>query len=372
MPSVRGHREGSLFRRSRDNRWVAMVTMPTGRRRSASAASKTEGVALLRELLRQRDAEVAQDPRRLRVGPYLRTWLADHEPPKLAPATWRKHESIIRVHLLPALGHRFLSELSVADIRGFLDHRNGRDPQTQRHHRATLRRALADAVRDGLVSRNVAALAEPPRMARKRVRVLEPEQVRRLIDGTRGDRLHAYWALAATTGLRQAEMLALTWDDIEGSTVHVTRTLHWLDGVPVRDKPKTEASVRDVPIPPVTLAALREHRRMQLEERAAQGALGKDGLVFVTVTGLPIQGSNLMPPFRKALARLNLPPVTIHSLRHSAATALIAAGYPIAKVAAVMGHSSSRVTEMVYSHLIGKDLADAADVMERLYGEAQA
>lgn len=205
-------------------------------------------------------------------------------------------------------------------------------------------------------------------MRRKRQAVLTPEQVRCLIDGTRGDRLHAYWTLAATTGMRQAEMLALTWDDIDGSMVHITRTLHWLDGVPVRDKPKTATSVRDVPIPPVTVTALREHRRMQLEERAAAGALGSEGLVFLTVTGLPIQGSNLMPPFRATLARLDLPPVTMHSLRHSAATALIASGYPIAKVAAILGHSSSRVTEMVYSHLIGKDLEGAADVMERLYG----
>lgn len=377
MPSVRSHNEGSLYpvTLKRPNGttytvWRAAVTMADGKRRSRSDPSKTVAAGHLRELLRQRDEAVARDPRRLRVGPYLLTWLNEHKPPKLAPATWRKHESIVRVHLIPALGNRLLSELSVPDIRGFLDRDIPLDAQTRRHHRATLRRALADAVRDGLVGRNVAALAESPKMPRKRVRVLTPEQVRLLIDGTRGDRLHAYWTLAATSGLRQAEMLALTWDDIDGAMVHVTRTLHWANGEPVRDKPKTETSVRDVPIPPVTVAALREHRRMQLEERAAQGALGSEGLVFVTVTGIPIRGSNLMPPFRAALARLGLPPVTMHSLRHSAATALIANGYPIAKVAAILGHSSSRVTEMVYSHLIGKDLTGAADVMERLYGEA--
>lgn len=208
-------------------------------------------------------------------------------------------------------------------------------------------------------------------MRRKHQAVLSDEQVRTLIDGTRGDRLHAYWTLAATTGMRQAEMLALTWDDIEGTTVHVRKTLHWADGQPYRDVPKTETSLRDVPIPPVAVAALREHRRLQLEERAKAGALGSDGLVFTTVTGLAVRGSNLMPPFHAALDRLGLPRVTMHSLRHSAATALIRDGYPIAKVAAILGHSSSRVTEMVYSHLVGKDIADAADVMERLYGEAR-
>lgn len=369
MPTLRGHHEGTLFQRTRDRRWVAMVTMPDGRRRSASAASKAEGLARLKELLRQRDASVPQDPRLVRVGPYLQRWLDDVRP-RLAPATWRKHESIIRVHLVDALGRVRMSDLSVADVQGYLSHL-ALDPQTARHHRATLRRALADALRGGLVTRNVAALAEPPKMRRKRPTVLTDSQVRVLIDGTRGERLHAYWTLAATTGMRQAEMLGLTWDDIEGTTVHVTRTLHWADGQPYRDVPKTETSVRDVPIPPVAVGALAAHRKMQLEERAKAGALGSDGLVFVTKTGLAVRGSNLMPEFHATLARLGLPKVTIHSLRHSAATVLIAEGYPIAKVAAILGHSSSRVTEMVYSHLVGKDVADAADVMERLYGEAR-
>jgi hypothetical protein len=152
MPNVRGHNEGSLFLRSRDRRWVATVTMPNGRRRSMSARSKAEGVLALRELLRQRDAAVPQDPRQVRLGPYLARWL-DEVRPRLAPATWRKHESIVRVHLGPALGHRRLSELSVGDVRGYLDHAAG-DPQSTRHHRATLRRALADgtAVRRGAVT----------------------------------------------------------------------------------------------------------------------------------------------------------------------------------------------------------------------------
>jgi integrase len=370
MANVRSHNEGSLFLRSRDRRWVASVTMSDGRRRSRSAASKAEGAAALKELLRQRDQSVAVDPRSLRVGPFLERWLDDVRP-RLAPATWRKHESIIRVHISPRIGHVRLSELSVADCRHLLAGLAGHlDAQSARHVRATLRRSLADAVRDGLVQRNVAALAEPPPMRRKRVQVLDPAQVRILIDGTRGTRLHAYWTLAATGGMRQAEMLGLTWADIDGATVHVHRTLLWEDGQPVLGRTKTETSVRDVPIPPVTVTALREHRRMQLEERLASGAPTEDGLVFVTVTGLPVRGSNLMPPFRAALASLGLPPVTIHSLRHSAASALIASGYPIAKVAAILGHSSSRVTELVYSHLTGADVKDAADVMERLYGEA--
>jgi hypothetical protein len=150
MPTVRGHNEGSLFLRSRDNRWVASVTMPNGRRRSMSARSKTEGVQALRELLRQRDAAVPQDPRHVRLGPYLERWLDDVKP-RLALATWRKHESIVRVHLAPVLGGVRLSNLSVDDVQGYLA-RSPLDPQSVRHHRATLRRALQDAVRSGVLT----------------------------------------------------------------------------------------------------------------------------------------------------------------------------------------------------------------------------
>ena len=154
MTTMRSHGEGSLFQRGRDRKWVASVTMPDGKRRSRSARSKAEGLVNLRELTRQRDAAVPRDPQVERLGPYLQRWLADVQP-RLAPATYRKHESICRVHLVPALGHRRLSELSVADVRDYLRHKR-LDPQTVRHHRATLRRALADAQRDALISRNVA------------------------------------------------------------------------------------------------------------------------------------------------------------------------------------------------------------------------
>ena len=166
MPNVRGHHEGTLFQRSRDSRWVAMVTMPDGKRRSASAASKDEGVAALRKLIRQRD-EGVPDPTGLRLGSYLRRWIASVS--GLSPATMRQHRMIVTKHLIPMLGKRLLSGLTPSDVDAYLDGALSvrgmpLDPQTRRHHRSTLRRALADALRDGYVTRNVAALSRAPRM----------------------------------------------------------------------------------------------------------------------------------------------------------------------------------------------------------------
>jgi integrase len=265
------------------------------------------------------------------------------------------------------------------------------------------------------VTRNVAALAEPPPMKRKERTVLTAEQARMVIDGTKDDRLHALYVLFLTTGMREAEALALTWKDIDfgdddarsgnaddvvlrglskplpggvpggmaaerpkpGATVTITRTLHrshpgdydYDAADPWVFRPtKTDRSRRTVNIPPVTVAALREHRKRQLEERAAMGELGGEGLVFVSTRGHPIHGENLLPGWYAHLARLGLPKVVLHDLRHSAATILHAQGVPLEVIADILGHSTVRVTQDLYRHRVPQLQRDAADVMERALG----
>lgn len=364
MPNVRSHREGTLFKRASTGRWVASVTMPDGRRRSRSGASKSEGQAHLRELLRQRDASVVRDPRDLRVGPYLQGWLVDVKP-RLAPATWRKHESIIRVHLAPAFGSQRLSELSVEGVRRYLGSQP-RDPQTVRHHRSTLRRALQDAIRDGLVSRNVAALADPPPLRVAERTYLTAHQVRRIIDEARDERYWPLWVLLVTTGLRVSEALGLAWSDIGPDSVTVRHQLARQDGEWVRTEPKTRRSRRTVALIPIAVEALTEQKRRQDAERTGPQPI--DGLVFTTVTGQPVQSSNILPPWYATLKRLGLPRVTTHDLRHSAASMMLTAGVPLPVISDVLGHSTIRITADLYAH-VGVELKrDAADALAKALG----
>jgi integrase len=356
------------------------VTMPNGKRPTLSCPHRhrpsdrdcPEVKANLAELLRLRDHHAPAGGHTLTLGAFLTAWLADVRP-NLAPATWRKHESIIRVHLAPAmgggLGGKRLSDLSVSDVRRYLASAPV-GPQSARHHRATLRRALADAQRDGLVTRNVAALAEAPRMTKAERVVLDAAQVRTLIERTRDDRLHALWVLAATTGMREAEMLALTWSDIDldAASVRVASTLHRINGEWKFRVPKTVMSKRSVPLPPVTVAALREHRRRQLEEQAALGVLGKAGMVFTTPRGQPIHGPNLSKVLYAHLDRLALPRVTVHDLRHSAATVLYARGVPLPVISDMLGHSTIRVTADLYRHRVPELSKEAAQRMQEAVG----
>lgn len=382
MQAVRGHREGTIYQRA-DGRKVAAVSLRDGRRASRYCTHRhkpeerdkpcPEIRSRLRDLLKLREAgDRAVTGSRLTLGVYLRSWL-DDVMPSLAPATWRKHASICRVHLIPDLGHRRLSDLSVGHVRTFLA-AGSLDPQTRRHHRATLRRALADAVRDGYVTRNVAALAEPPALATKERTILDAAQVRTLIEGTKDDRLHALWVLLATTGLRSGEALGLEWANVGPSEVRVEWTLHRIPHAPKGTNPwelrppKTKKSRRTVFLPAVTAKALQEHKRKQLEEWLAAGRPGEAAMVFVRPDGRPYHGSKLTTLLYPILARLKLPKVACHDLRHSAATILYAAGVPLEAIADMLGHSTTRVTGDLYRHRVVAIQREAADVMGREVG----
>lgn len=379
MPSVRGHNEGTLFQRSRDARWVATVMMPDGHRRSRSARSKSEGVANLAALLRQRDQAVA-DPRRIRVGAYLRRWIDSLT--GLAPATLRQHTMIVDRHLIPALGHRLLVSLTPSDVDAYLDSaltfqpRRRIDPttgdrlppqhepldaQTRRHHRATLRRALADAVRDGLVSRNVAAMSRAPRMQKAERVWLDADQARRVIVEGRDDRLWPLFVLILSTGLRVSEALGLAWSDVDLEQASLTvryqlrrkRTTEpgydpadpW-----VRSRPKTRRSRRTIGLIPQAVDALSVQRGRQDAERADHPR-PIDGLVFTTPSGRPIHSTNVLPSWYALLKRLGLPRVTVHDCRHSAASIMLGAGIPLPVIADILGHSTMRVTADLYAHV---------------------
>jgi integrase len=281
----------------------------------------------------------------------------------LAPATLRQHEMIVRVHLEPSLGHRYLTQLTPSDVDAYLDALT-LDPQTKRHHRSTLRRALADALRDGLVTRNVAALSRPPRMHKAERTYLTAGQVRRVIEGARDEPYWPLWVLIATTGLRVSEALGLAWSDVDltAETLTVRYQLARLDGAWVRTRPKTRKSRRTIPLTAEAVAALREQRTRQ---DAAMGDHPRpiEGLVFTTDTGHPIHSTNVLPSWYRTLARLRLPRVTIHDLRHSAASILLAAGVPLPVIADMLGHSTMRVTADLYAH-VGQGLRrEAADAM---------
>lgn len=317
------------------------------------------------------------------VGEYLEGWIERHRM-RVRPSTWLTAEQYVRVYLVPALGRRPLARLTAEDVETALASfiRDGRPVQggdvrarrpvsavTARHVRATLRRALSDAQKAGLVGRNVAADAAPPHVEHRPITYLSARDLNRLLDATADDELGPLYALAATTGLRRGELLGLTWADVADSRLTVRRSMARVkgDGWGLGEV-KSARSRRTIPLPAKARQAIETQRtRQRFAEKAAGDAWqgNRGGLVFTDAAGRPVLPEYVSHRFAKDLARAGVPRVRFHDLRHSAATTLLAAGVPLAVISEWLGHSGIAITASAYAAVVPELLTDAADAMDR-------
>jgi integrase len=207
-----------------------------------------------------------------------------------------------------------------------------------------------------MVPRNVTDAVEPPRPAPREMRPLSPVEARKLLDAAQGARLEALYVLALYTGMRQGELLALKWQDVdmENATVSVRRTLTRSGGRYTLGEPKTKKSRRSIRLAPRAADALGRHLERQLSEMQMLGdAYTDQGLVFTTDTGAPVNPSNLRRrSFAPLLRKANLPRIRFHDLRHTCATLLLGEGTHPKLVQELLGHATVAITLDTYSHVI--------------------
>jgi integrase len=320
------------------------------------------------------------------VAEYLAGWIERHRI-NVRPSTWHTAEMNVRVYLIPALGRTPLARLTANDIEHAMasfmadgrperPERRGRgrqsaggvSAQTVRHIRSTLRRALGDAVRDDLVVRNAAADAHPPHLPHRPITYLSTRDMTRLLDATHDAANGPLYALAATTGLRLGELLGLTWADVEGGRLRVRRSLaKAADGGWELAETKTARSRRTIPLPTRAREAIETQRSRQRFAQAGAGSTwqDRDGLVFTDAIGRPLHPESVSAAFRKDRDRAGVPRVRFHDLRHSAATALLAAGVPLAVISEWLGHAGIAITASAYAVVVPELLTEAADAMDR-------
>jgi integrase len=388
--------EGSIYQSKADGRWHAAIVAEdpeTGSRvrRVVSAKTYAEVKAKLRDLRKDVDEGRVAAPQTQTLAAYVATWLPAHRG-QVRASTYRSDEQYLRLRVLPSLGALKFSAITPTHVEkmtaaivagtGPAVSIRGRkpaplppaSPTTARGARTALRSVLRDAQRDGLVLRNAAALARPPRLIRHELKVLAADQTKLLIKGTTEDALGPLYAVAATTGMRQGEVLGLRWTDVAlespSPTLTVRRALALTDSGYALAEPKTSRSRRTIDLPPITAAALRRERTRQKERRLAAGEAwqDRDGLVFTDAVGRPLDGRWVTHAFSNALARLGLPHVRFHDLRHGAASMMLASGVPLKTVSEQLGHSSIVVTADVYAHVTKDMRRDAAEAIERAIG----
>lgn len=344
----RTYGSGAVYQRGSDKRWVAVVRVG-GRRRSAYRHSKAEAKAALADLWRDARTQDSRMP----LGKYLAAWLDAMRPPRLRPSTWVSYDLHVR-HLADLADipiARLTSDSILQHVRGMT--RDGLSPRSVGMNLLVLRMALRAAVRDGLVRENVAERVDPPRVPREEPVILTAGQVRAVIED--GDPL---WTLLVTTGLRLGEALALRWSDVDTERGVVVVT----------------GSIRPVP---VEFRAKRAPRLQRVEPKSAAGrrvvalpvplglqrptGAADDGYVFRGVSGGPRDPRAVSRAWGETRERLGLPAVTIHGLRHTAASLALAGGASLDDLKRMLGHSTIAMTSDLYGHAMEGRARDVAD-----------
>lgn len=373
MGGKRGNSEGSISKRA-DGRWQARITLENGTRKYFYGRTRQEVARLLAAAIRDRDHGLPIVGERQTVSQYLKDWL-ERVRPTIKPKTYRSYEQLTRIHLIPALGRVSLAKLGPQHVQTLWarELEAGKSPTTVRRLHMVLHKALADALRLGLVQRNVTELVDPPRAAQHEMLVLTPEQVHALLATAEDSRLEALYVLALSTGMREGELLALRWRDVDLDAASL-QVRHTLQKLPHEDfvfaEPKTRRSRRKIVLPGAAVSALRKHRTRQLEERLQLGPIWDDlDLVFSNTLGRPMDSSHLLHrEFQPLLKRAGLPQVRFHDLRHTAATLLLSKGINPKIVSEVLGHASVAITLDLYSHVLPDMQQQAAAAMDAVLG----
>jgi integrase len=375
MATRRGNSEGTITKRA-DGRWEARITLEEGKRKCYYGKTRQEVAQRLTAALRDRENGLPIIGEKQTVEEYLTSWL-DVTQHTIRPRTWKRYSELIRLHALPTLGKIRLAKLTPQQIQTLYSQKlsEGLSSTTVHHLHARLHRAFDRAVRLGLVQRNICDLVDAPRMKHQEMVTLSEEEARTLLAAAKGERLEALYVLAVATGMRQGELLALRWRDVDlgGATVQVRATLHWINGEYVFAEPKTEFSRRRVALAKGAVTALEEHRTRQIQEREAARTAWEDlELVFPNTVGRPIDGINLLKYwFFPLLKKAGLPRMRFHDLRHSAATLLLGRGINPKVVSEMLGHSHVSITLGIYSHVTPHMQEQAAMAMDAALGFLQ-
>ncbi len=381
----RNRQEGSIYQRQSDGRWVGVLDIgwQNGKRRRKSfygaTAREVQDALLKARTDKSQGLPVATE--RQMVRQFLERWLQDSVKPSVRPLTCEQYGQHVKLYLTPALGHIQLAKLAPQHVRAFLMERLGAglSPRTVQLSLVILRRALGQAVKDGLVARNVATLVDGPRVERFNAQALSPEQARQFLDAARGTRFEALYVAAISVGLRMGEALGLSWPDIdfERRTLTVGRILSRIgrgNGSTLQlVEPKTSRSRRTVSLPDMAIKALRAHKVRQAETRLAAGARWQDhALVFSNRLGKPIEPHDLHDAFKALLRKAGLPDIRFHDLRHSAASLMLAQGVPLRSIQDILGHSSIALTANLYAHVGERLKREAADAMDGILNRSDA
>ena len=339
---------------------MGKITLPNKKRRSKSGKTKQEILDWLTDQKSSIRKGVYVTDENVKLGDFITSYMENVARHNLRPRTYIAHAGYVRNHIVPELGHIKLESLRPDQVQNFYTTKleSGLAQRTVKYIHSILHKALNQALRWGLVTRNVTDLVDTPKITRKAPQIWNAEQIVTFLEAVRDHPYYPIYVIAVYTGMRQGEILGIEKKDVdlERGIIHVRQQVQWVRGTGfVIMDVKTEKSKRPIALPETAVNILSEHLK---------GVTS--GLVFTASTGNPVYSNSLYRHFKRTGKRLGLPIVNFHSLRHAHATLLLEAGVHPKVVQERLGHSNISTTLDTYSHTVpslGKDAAEKFNEM---------
>ncbi|MHA6631778.1 site-specific integrase [Pseudonocardia sichuanensis] len=368
----RGNGEGTISKRA-DGRYTAAiyVTRPDGTRgrKWIYGRTRAEVATKLADLAQRVQTGSVIPTRTPTLSSYLDYWLKEVAEPKLRPTTLSKYRTAIELYLRPGLGAQRLDKLTVATVQRFLNTRRaaGDSVPKLRMIREVLSSALGRAVREELISPNVAQFTTLPTEQRARRTAWTADQARAFLDAATGDPAHPIFTLALVYGLRRGgrgkrEIAALRWNDIDfdNGRIAVHANLVRVGGQLVHGPTKTRAGLRTLPLGPLAREALLAQRERQNEQRNVAGTDWQDtGYIFTTRTGRPVEPRNVSRSFDRIVAETKLPKIVFHDLRRHRSNPAQRPRRAARDAQVILGHANIGVTLGIYSEVFDTQISES-------------
>jgi len=387
MSNRRPNGAGTIYPR-KDGRyegaaWVKTLDGQSTRIRVYGRTWEETNKALIKAVAEYQNGPGAATDKRS-VAAYLEHWITTVAPHRVRPNTLANYRQTIEQHIIPALGTKKLAKLTAKDIRTWLDRiaglcrccTRGIDakrsldkqrccalgqccrllpaPRRLQYYHGVLTSALAHAVREDMIPRNVAKQVQTPSGPPRRYEPFTLAEAHAFLKETRRFHNGELYELALRLGMRRGELLGLRWSDIDFDNQRLTirRTLQRIKGQGLVEMPtKTDTSDRRIPLSPPCIKVLKNHMRYQQAERDRAGDRWKDsGYIFTTSLGTPLDPQHVTQNIKTLCDRAGVRQIRFHDLRHTCATLLIETGVPLITVKELLGHANIAITANIYTH----------------------
>lgn len=376
--STRNAQGGGSIRKRSDGTWEGRYTLGrdpgTGKQIQKSVYGKTQ--AIVRKKLQAATASIDEgtyiEPSKLTVGAWLDIWLAEYTN-GIKPLTLKSYDNHIRNHIKPAFAAKKLSALCTHEIQAFYnklqrgtEETPGLSSKSIKNLHGVFHKALTQAVELGYIKYNPSEACKLPRVEKPQIKPLDDNEITAFLKAIKGHQFEILYLVDLFTGMRQGEILGLTWDsiDFQNGTILIYRQLQKIKGKYKFVSLKNDKTRRITPAPSI-MKVLQEHRRVQLEWKLKAGAVWEDSnLVFTNQFGAHLTHITVYKNFKKIVKSIGLPEMRFHDLRHSYAVVSIRSGDDIKTVQGNLGHATAAFTLDVYGHITEQMKQESAQRME--------